>query len=97
VQRRASRGGTPLQLRSGEFDALLALAECQGRPISHEDLHRHLWPDRAFSKKRVALCIHHLRRAIGDDRRNPILHTLYDQGYVLAARRPESGNSRCAA
>ncbi len=97
VQRRASRAGTPLHLRSGEFDALLALAERQGQLVSHRDLHHLLWPERPFSKKRVALRIHQLRRAIGDDRRTQILHTLRDRGYVLAARRPESEKSRCAA
>lgn len=88
VARRASRAGTPLNLRPMEFDLLVYLAERAEETVSWEELHRRFWPRREFSSARIAVQIHNLRHAIGMTRQTPLLHTVRSGGYMLSARAP---------
>ncbi len=89
IRRRASRGGIPLRLRPVDFDTLLFLAERADRLVTHDELHRRLWPSHDFSKNRIAVQMHKVRRAILDGRQAPLLHTVRDCGYLLSPRRPD--------
>lgn len=89
IRRKASRAGVPLQLCPIDFDALLYLAERADQLVTHGDLHRRLWPSQAFSKNRIAVQMHKVRRAIRDGRQAPLLHTVRDCGYLLSQYRPE--------
>jgi len=88
VARRASRAGTPLNLRPMEFDLLVYLAERAEKTVSWEELHRQFWPRREFSSARIAVQIHNLRHAIGMTRQAPLLHTVRSGGYLLSAQTP---------
>lgn len=89
IERRASRGGVPLTLRPVDFDALLFMVEHVGQLVTHDALHHRLWPTHGFSKNRIAVQMHKVRRAILDGRRAPLLHTVRDCGYLLSPRRPD--------
>ncbi|MDE2112243.1 MAG: response regulator transcription factor [Alphaproteobacteria bacterium] len=88
IRRKASRSGVPLTLRPAEFDTLLFLAERVGQLVTHVEIHDWLWPSRKFSRGRVAVQMHKVRRAIRDGRQTQLLHTVRDRGYLLSPRRP---------
>ncbi|MBU6444018.1 MAG: response regulator transcription factor [Alphaproteobacteria bacterium] len=88
VARRASRGGVALNLRPREFDLLVYLAERTGETVSGAELHSAFWSSQPFSRTRVAVQVHNLRRAIGKTRQAPLLHTVRPDGYVLCATPP---------
>ncbi len=89
IRRKASRAGVSLCLRPTDFDTLLFLAERADHLVTHAELHHRLWPSQAFSKNRIAVQMHKVRRAIRDGRQAPLLHTVRDSGYLLSQHRPE--------
>lgn len=86
IARRASLDGRPLALRPREFDLLVYLAEHAGRAVPVQEIHEAFWPKETFSSSRIAIHMHHLRRAIDARRMAPLLHTVRG-GYKLSAAR----------
>jgi DNA-binding response OmpR family regulator len=97
VARRASLSGTPIPLRSAEFDILLCLAEQANRPVRPTEIHARLWPDLSASDNRLAVHIHKLRSRIAINPRQPLLHTVRGIGYMLSAESGRSITARFAA
>ena len=67
--------------------ALLSLlAERPGELVSHAEIIEQVWDDRAVSPNSVAVVISDIRRALGDDPRQPVfVETLPKRGYRLIA------------
>lgn len=85
---RVAQGRPSLNLRPAEFDVLLFLAGRADQLVTHDELHNWLWPTREFSKSRLAVQMHKVRRAIREQRQAPLVHTIRDRGYLLSPRRP---------
>lgn len=83
--RRASRGGTPLELTAREFRLLQVLALERGKILSRARLERHLYDeDSAPMSNVVDATVYQLRRklaAVGAG--TPLIHTRRGLGYVL--------------
>lgn len=65
-------------------DVLAYLAKHSGKVISQQELFDALWPDTVFSPGAIQRCIAQLRKAMGDDAREPIfISTHSKRGYCL--------------
>ena len=79
---RDARGFVPLSPRA--FDLLAYLAARRPRAASKEDLLDALWPDAFVTESNLAGLVVEIRRAIGDDAREPrYLRTVHGYGYAL--------------
>lgn len=66
------------------MDVLAYLAKHSGKVISQQELFDALWPDTVFSPGAIQRCIAQLRKAMGDDAREPIyISTHSKRGYCL--------------
>jgi len=88
--RRVLRDDTPVEVSSGEFDLLNALAANAGRPLSRDRLieliHGH---DRELTERAIDVQILRLRRVLEDDPAQPrYILTVRGKGYMLAADSP---------
>ena len=85
-ERRELRGAlesVPLSPRA--FDLLAHLAMRRPRAVSKDELLGALWPDAFVSESNLAGLVAEIRRAIGDDPRDPRwLRTVHGFGYALA-------------
>jgi DNA-binding response OmpR family regulator len=83
-QRRASRGGRPLDLTPKEFGMLEVLLAAQGRAVSAEELLERVWDEFAdpFSRT-VPITLSRLRAKLGDP---PLIETVPRSGYRMATR-----------
>ena len=70
-QRVLLRAGKPVALTPKAFDTLLVLVEGVGRIVEKEELKKKLWPDTFVAEANIAFNIQQLRKALGDDARNP--------------------------
>lgn len=83
---RLLRDGHEEHLRQKTFQVLLYLIEHRGRIVSKEELMAKVWPDTAVTDDAVVQCIVDLRRALGDDARNPrFIRTVPKRGYRFVA------------
>jgi DNA-binding winged helix-turn-helix (wHTH) protein len=65
------------------------LCQAEGGVVSHDELIRDVWSGRSLSENSVAVVIGQLRKALGDDAREPgLIETIPKRGYRLV--RPES-------
>jgi adenylate cyclase len=65
------------------LDALLARA---GEPVSKEELFASVWRGTVVSDDALVTCIQELRKALGDDAKNPrFIETRHRRGYLFAA------------
>jgi len=92
---RASRGGVALSLTYREFELLRYLAEREGRPVSRDELLRHIWsfPDAPLTRL-VDHAIARLRRKLEDNPRAPrFIRSAHGAGYCLtpSGQDPDSG------
>jgi TolB-like protein len=72
------------------MEVLLRLAEYPGETLSKEQLLQAVWPNIIVTEDVLKRCIGELRRAFGDDARNPhIIETIAKRGYRLLV--PVSG------
>ena len=68
-----------------------------GQPVSKEDLFATVWSDTAVSDDALTSCIQELRRALGDDARQPrYIETRHRRGYRFVAPLSEAGRRRRA-
>jgi len=80
---RDARGAVPLPPRA--FDLLAHLAERRPRAVSKDDLLGALWPDAFVTESNLAGLVAEIRRAIGDDARDPRwLRTVHGFGYAFS-------------
>lgn len=68
------------------MSVLLVLAERPGAVVSREELLDAVWPDVYVGEKSLTMAVSKLRRALGDDPREPrLLATIPKNGYRLVA------------
>jgi Tol biopolymer transport system component/DNA-binding winged helix-turn-helix (wHTH) protein len=85
-QRVLLRSGKPVALTPKAFDTLLILVESVGRIVEKEELKKKLWPDTFVAEANIAFNIQQLRKALGDDARNPrYIETVARRGYRFMA------------
>lgn len=84
--RRLLRGTEDIMLSTREFSILSALAAARGRALSRANLvERGIGRDAEVTDRAVDVAITRLRRAIGDDPKNPRwIRTVWGVGYQLA-------------
>ncbi len=85
------RDGAVVHTRAKVFELLGYLVKNNDRVLSREELLAHGWPGLTVSDGTLSSCIQSVRKAIGDDGRNPrYLKTLRGQGFrFIAEVRPE--------
>jgi two-component system copper resistance phosphate regulon response regulator CusR len=84
--RRASRGGTALELTPREFDLLVFFICHAGEIVSRDQLARDVWREgNRFTPLDNVIDVHiaRLRRKLDDGREVRLLHTVRGVGYVL--------------
>jgi DNA-binding winged helix-turn-helix (wHTH) protein/TolB-like protein len=89
------RGNTQVHLEPLVVDVLLMLARNQGSVVSKDQLVEHVWRGRATADDAIAAKISALRKALGDDSKNPVyLETVQKRGYRMldsvAIRAPDA-------
>lgn len=74
------------------------LCDADGAVVSHDELIRDVWNGRTLSENSVAVVIGQLRKALGDDAREPrLIETIPKRGYRLVktdAAEADAGNGR---
>ncbi len=87
LTRRASRGGTPIELRPREFALLEYLMRHRGKVMSKAMIVSHVW-DYSFDTgtNAVDVLVYRLRDKIDKDFEPKLLHTVRGVGYVLKAQ-----------
>lgn len=85
-QRVLLRGNQPVPLTPKVFDTLLVLVEHHGRIVTKDELMNRLWPDSFVEDSNLVFNVQHLRRALGDNARNPVyVETIARRGYRFIA------------
>jgi len=80
------RHGEEIHLKPKAFQILVYLLENRERLVSREELMEQFWKDAAVTDDALAQAIAELRRALGDNPRNPLyLKTLPKRGYRFVA------------
>ena len=80
------RGSDVRRLEPRAARTLELLLEARGSVVSHEQLIREVWNGRTLSENSVAVVVGQLRRALGDDARDPkLIETIPKRGYRLVA------------
>ena len=83
--RQLTRDGRPVHLSPKAFELLSILLRNRPRALSKSDLQSRLWPETFVSESNLAGLVKELRRATGDDPRNPrVIRTLHGFGYGFA-------------
>jgi DNA-binding winged helix-turn-helix (wHTH) protein len=81
-QRRLVRNGAPIPLIPRYFDLLLLLVRRRGDAISKETIFAEIWSDVVVSDGALSQAIRTLRRALGDNSREPrFIRTVSRHGY----------------
>lgn len=82
LDERLWRDGTPVVLRGRPFALLRAFMETPQTLLTKQDLVNRVWSGLAVSDSILTTSIKDLRRALGDDARNPaIIRTVHGRGY----------------
>lgn len=88
-------GAASMRLEHRAAALLELLANAQGRLVSHEEIIEKIWDGRSVSPNSVAVVISDIRRALGDDPKNPrYVETLPKRGYRLIAAPAERNAAR---
>ncbi len=83
---RISRGGSTVSLELKMMAVLVCLAEHPGELVTRQDLIDTVWAIEYISEKTLTRAIAELRRALGDDARQPsYIETIHRRGYRLLA------------
>ena len=100
--RQLRRGQADLHLSPKAFDLLCLLLEHRPKVLEKPDLHAQMWPDTHVVDGSLNVLITEIRRALGDDARDPkFIRTVHGVGYafcgVTAAGAPSArrGTLRC--
>src|SRR5437867_715260 len=76
------RSQNEVHLRQQTFQVLLYLLERHERLVTREELIAHIWKDTAVTDDALVQCIGEVRKALGDDPRNPrFIKTVPRVGY----------------
>ncbi|MEL6830620.1 MAG: tetratricopeptide repeat protein, partial [Pseudomonadota bacterium] len=85
TKRVVRRGTNAIKLPDLSFDTLVALIEAAPEPLSNAALSQSVWATDYVSDETVAQRIALLRRALGDDPKNPAyIRTVRGSGYAIA-------------
>ena len=89
---RLSDGDHEVQVEPKLMDVLVYLAENAGQVVSKNDITDAVWPDLFITESVITRSIAGLRRAFGDDAKNPrFIETISKRGYRLIAEvKPQS-------
>src|SRR5437016_14147817 len=80
------RNDSPLPLAPKVFDTLLILLDSRGRIVEKEELMKRLWPDSFVEESNLTFNIQQLRKALGDNARQPrFIETVARRGYRFIA------------
>ncbi len=83
---RITKDGKSIQLEPKVMEVLVFLARNPGEVLSRQDFHEAIWPGTFVGDEVLTYSISELRRALGDDARNPrIIETIPRRGYRLIA------------
>jgi DNA-binding winged helix-turn-helix (wHTH) protein/tetratricopeptide (TPR) repeat protein len=86
ARRRFIRDGSPVAISPKALDMLLVLVERRGQRITRAELLDKVWPQTAVTEQNLNQCIAVLRKALGDDPRQPeYIATLPGHGYSFIA------------
>ncbi|HET9529161.1 MAG TPA: tetratricopeptide repeat protein [Blastocatellia bacterium] len=78
--------GNAVRIEPKVMEVLVHLAENAGQVVSKESLMKTIWADRFVTDEVITTAIFELRRALGDDARNPrFIQTISKKGYRLIA------------
>lgn len=78
------RDGSSQRVEAKVMELLLALAREPGRVVSRHELERAVWPGRIITDDAVTNTVGKLRRALGDNPRQPrLIETIAKRGYRL--------------
>jgi DNA-binding winged helix-turn-helix (wHTH) protein len=97
--RRLTRDGAPVELSARYLDALLLLANEQGRLVTKDRFHEEVWRGIPVTDEALTQCIATLRRQLGDEAARPrFIETVPKHGYRFIAPIERVGpNDRPAA
>jgi DNA-binding winged helix-turn-helix (wHTH) protein len=101
--RQLFRDAREIHVSPKAFELLAILIEHRPRALSKDQLHDRLWPDTYVSESNLAGLVAEIRRAVGDDARQPrLVRTVSRFGYAFAGettpevdRAVDSGPSCC--
>lgn len=80
------RGAQQCRLEPRVMEVLVLLARRAGQVISKEEFFEAVWPDLAVEEGALSQCIYAIRKALGDDARQPrFVETVPRRGYRLIA------------
>ncbi len=89
---RIAKDGRRIPIEPKVIEVLMFLAEHAGEVLSKRDIIRAVWPDTFVGNAVLTYSISELRKAFGDDAKNPrIIQTIQRRGYRLIA--PVSHNA----
>lgn len=81
------RGQREVRLTPRSLAVLALLASQPGRVVSKDELFTTVWQDTAVTDAALATCIQEIRRALGDQSRDPrFIETIHRRGYRFVAR-----------
>jgi DNA-binding winged helix-turn-helix (wHTH) protein/tetratricopeptide (TPR) repeat protein len=84
--RRISKDGFEVRLEPKVMELLVLLASRPGQVVVQDEIERTLWPGIFVTRSSVFRHVSELRRALGDDRRQPrFIETIPKKGYRLVA------------
>lgn len=91
---RISRAGAEVRLEPKVMSLLVLLAQHPGEVVSRETLEATVWPNLVISYEALATTVFGLRKALGDDSRNPhFVETIPKKGFRLIASVKSAGLS----
>lgn len=77
-----TRGRQEVRVTPKSLAVLRHLLERSGEVVTREELFQAVWPDTAVSDSALTTCIQELRRALGDDARQPrYIETIHRRGF----------------
>jgi tetratricopeptide (TPR) repeat protein len=80
------REGREQHLRQQTFKVLVYLLEQRQRVVSKDEIIEEIWPDTAVTDNALEQCLAEIRKALGDDSRNPrFIKTIPRAGYRFIA------------
>ncbi len=81
-----TRAGQPVELRAKALTLLLFLVDQRHRIVGKEEIFERVWPNTAVMDATLAGCIQEVRRALGDDAKDPrFIRTVPRLGYRFVA------------
>jgi DNA-binding winged helix-turn-helix (wHTH) protein len=95
--RELTRAGRRVEVSPKAVELLLALLDTRPRALSRAEIHDRLWPGTFVSDASLRQVVMELRRALGDDPREPrYIRTVRRFGYAFSGEAREKGASPAA-